>query len=179
MNFKYTKEHLLNVYFQTSVKNPLIFLDCEESDKLIIKAVNRLDSLLKPSKWTLKKINEHLNTGQWELLRPINHIAIKPSQVNPHPKVPLITGYNPGVQLADILRAASAEEEDTAPGDQVGGTHYGDKDDVFDFSLAREHDCLQHSAIKYIDRHKLKNGEEDIRKAISVLERILQEQYSK
>ena len=60
---------------------------------------------------------------------------------------------------------------------QVGGTHYGEGVDVFDFSLQRKHDCLQHSAIKYIDRHKLKNGEEDIRKAISVLERILKEQY--
>ena len=64
-----------------------------------------------------------------------------------------------------------------AEGDQVGGNHYGEGTDVFDFSLEREHDCLQHSAIKYIDRHKLKNGEEDIRKAISVLQRILQEQY--
>tara|TARA_B110000211_G_C13772068_1_gene417947 strand:- start:127 stop:528 length:402 start_codon:yes stop_codon:yes gene_type:complete len=60
---------------------------------------------------------------------------------------------------------------------QVGGTHYGEGVDVFDLSLQRKHDCLQHSAIKYIDRHKLKNGEEDIRKAISVLERILKEQY--
>ena len=60
---------------------------------------------------------------------------------------------------------------------QVGGTHYGEGVDVFDLSLQSKHDCLQHSAIKYIDRHKLKNGEEDIRKAISVLERILKEQY--
>ena len=60
---------------------------------------------------------------------------------------------------------------------QVGGTHYGEGADVFDFSLQREHDCLQHAAIKYIDRHHLKNGAEDIRKAISVLERILKEQY--
>jgi len=67
--------------------------------------------------------------------------------------------------------------EDTSRGDQVGGNHYGEGRDVFDFSLERDHDCLQHSAIKYIDRHKLKNGKEDIRKAISVLERIILEQY--
>jgi hypothetical protein len=60
---------------------------------------------------------------------------------------------------------------------QVGGTHYGEGVDVFDLSLQRKHDCLQHAAIKYIDRHHLKNGAEDIRKAISVLERILKEQY--
>ena len=60
---------------------------------------------------------------------------------------------------------------------QVGGNHYGEGVDVFDFSLERKHDCLQHAAIKYIDRHHLKNGAEDIRKAISVLERILKEQY--
>lgn len=61
---------------------------------------------------------------------------------------------------------------------QVGGSHYGDGIDVFALSLERNHDCLQHSAIKYIDRHKLKNGREDIEKAISVLHRILKEQYS-
>lgn len=61
---------------------------------------------------------------------------------------------------------------------QVGGTHYGTGIDVFKFSLEREHDCLQHAAIKYIDRHKLKNGRQDIEKAISVLQRILLEQYA-
>ena len=60
---------------------------------------------------------------------------------------------------------------------QVGGSHYGNGLDVFALSLYRNHDCLQHSAIKYIDRHKLKNGKEDIEKAISILERILAEQY--
>jgi len=66
---------------------------------------------------------------------------------------------------------------DTTTSAQVGGNHYGTGVDAYKFSLEREHDCLQHSAIKYIDRHKLKNGEEDIRKAISVLVRILKEQY--
>jgi len=61
---------------------------------------------------------------------------------------------------------------------QVGGNHYAGDNDVFAFSLASEHDCLQHSATKYIDRHKRKNGKEDILKAISVCQRILKEQYS-
>ena len=65
------------------------------------------------------------------------------------------------------------------PTAQVGGTHYGDQSkDVVSFSLHREHDCMQHNAIKYIDRHKLKNGKEDIEKAISYLHRILKEQYN-
>lgn len=61
---------------------------------------------------------------------------------------------------------------------QVGGAHYGTGTDVFSWSLEREHDCLQHSAIKYIDRHKKKNGKEDILKAISILHRVIKEQYN-
>jgi hypothetical protein len=61
--------------------------------------------------------------------------------------------------------------------EQVGGNHYGSGVDVFKWSLERKHDCLQHAAIKYIDRHHLKNGVDDINKAISVLERIKFEQY--
>lgn len=60
---------------------------------------------------------------------------------------------------------------------QVGGAHYGTGTDVFSWSLEREHDCLQHSAIKYIDRCYLKNGRQDIEKAISVLHRILKEKF--
>ncbi len=60
---------------------------------------------------------------------------------------------------------------------QVGGDHYAKKPDVYSFSLAQEHDCLQHNACKYITRHKLKNGKEDILKAISLCQRILREQY--
>ena len=60
---------------------------------------------------------------------------------------------------------------------QVNGTHYRNDNDVFKFSLDNGHDCLQHAAIKYIHRHKEKNGKEDILKAMSVLNRILKEQY--
>ena len=64
------------------------------------------------------------------------------------------------------------------PSQQVGGNHYGSQlNDPYSFSLAREHDCLQHSAIKYIDRHFVKNGAQDIKKAISVCHRILKEFY--
>ena len=60
---------------------------------------------------------------------------------------------------------------------QIQGSHYANDNDVFKFSLDNGHDCLQHAAIKYIHRHKEKNGKEDILKAMSVLNRILKEQY--
>ena len=60
---------------------------------------------------------------------------------------------------------------------QVNGTHYRNDNDVFKFSLDNGHDCLQHAAIKYIHRHKEKAGKQDILKAMSVLNRILKEQY--
>ena len=60
---------------------------------------------------------------------------------------------------------------------QIGGSHYANDNDVFKFSLDNGHDCLQHAAIKYIHRHHEKNGKEDILKAMSVLNRILKEQY--
>ena len=68
--------------------------------------------------------------------------------------------------------------EKAAKGKQVGGDHYVVEPDVFTFSLENKHDCLQHSAVKYISRHKQKNGKEDILKAISVCQRILKEQYN-
>ena len=73
---------------------------------------------------------------------------------------------------------ATTTTGETNKSSQVGGTHYGDQaTDVYAWSLKREHDCLQHSAIKYIDRHKKKNGAVDIKKAISVCHRILEEHY--
>jgi hypothetical protein len=76
-----------------------------------------------------------------------------------------------------VLEERPKPESDNARPEQIGGNHYGNGIDVFKWSLERKHDCLQHAAIKYIDRHHLKNGVDDINKAISVLERIKFEQY--
>ena len=76
-----------------------------------------------------------------------------------------------------VLEARSEIKSDNARPKQIGGNHYGNGVDAFKWSLERKHDCLQHAAIKYIDRHHLKNGVDDINKAISVLERIKFEQY--
>lgn len=61
---------------------------------------------------------------------------------------------------------------------QVGGDHYKSLAiQPMEYSIKNGLDPLQHTAIKYITRHKLKNGKEDILKAIHTLELILEMQY--
>jgi hypothetical protein len=62
---------------------------------------------------------------------------------------------------------------------QVGGSHYKD------FAIQPAEFCarngipfLEGNVIKYVTRHRQKNGAEDIRKAIHYLELILEFQYS-
>ena len=61
---------------------------------------------------------------------------------------------------------------------QVGGDHY--KDCVIqpvDYILKNNLDFLEGNVIKYITRHKTKNGIEDIRKVIHYAELILELKY--
>lgn len=71
-----------------------------------------------------------------------------------------------------------------------GGEHYDDppfnldttpeyygKNDPFRYSLDNDLGVLEHTAIKYITRHRCKNGEEDIDKAINTLLRLKREVY--
>lgn len=61
---------------------------------------------------------------------------------------------------------------------QVGGDHYKNgKMQVFDVWDAFELDPYEASAVKYILRHKKKNGREDIEKAIHYLQVVLEKQY--
>lgn len=61
---------------------------------------------------------------------------------------------------------------------QVGGDHYSKLAiQPMEYSIKNGLDPLQHTAIKYITRHKDKNGEEDIRKAIHCLNMILEMNY--
>jgi len=61
----------------------------------------------------------------------------------------------------------------------VNPTHYNTfKIEPLEYILANKLDFLEGNVIKYVTRHKLKNGSEDIKKAIYYLEIILKEYYN-
>ena len=61
---------------------------------------------------------------------------------------------------------------------QHGGSHYKNKGiQPVEYAAANNLDFFQGSVVKYVTRHKEKNGAEDIRKAIHFLEFILELQY--
>jgi hypothetical protein len=61
---------------------------------------------------------------------------------------------------------------------QVGGGHYvAMKIQPIDYILENGLDYLEGNVIKYVSRHKNKNGEQDIDKAIHYLEMIKEKQY--
>lgn len=61
---------------------------------------------------------------------------------------------------------------------QVGGSHYANMIiQPIDFIHQNELGYCEGNVIKYICRHKHKNGAEDIRKAIHYLEILLEQEY--
>lgn len=64
---------------------------------------------------------------------------------------------------------------DTAKAKQVGGNHYNLAIQPVDFIVKNNIPYREANVIKYVTRHKLKNGAEDIRKAIHYLEMILED----
>jgi len=63
---------------------------------------------------------------------------------------------------------------------QEGGTHYKDMAiQPIQFIHANDLDFLQGNVIKYVTRHKAKNGAADIRKALHYCQLILELQYAK
>jgi len=64
-------------------------------------------------------------------------------------------------------------------GDTIKPEHYNvtNGNDVIKFAADNDLDFLQGNVIKYVVRHKKKNGLEDINKAIEYLERIKKENY--
>ena len=69
-------------------------------------------------------------------------------------------------------------EEATALQKQVGGSHYADMTiQPIKFITANGLDFLQGNIIKYVCRHKKKNGADDIKKAIHYCELLLQMEY--
>jgi hypothetical protein len=63
---------------------------------------------------------------------------------------------------------------------QEGGTHYKDMAiQPIQFIHANNLDFLQGNVVKYVTRHKAKNGAADIRKALHYCQLILELQYAK
>jgi hypothetical protein len=61
---------------------------------------------------------------------------------------------------------------------QEGGSHYKLAIQPIEYIAANELDYFQGNVIKYITRHKGKNGAEDVKKAIHYCELLLHYQYS-
>jgi len=64
---------------------------------------------------------------------------------------------------------------ETALTKQIGGSHYSLVIQPVDFIVKNNIPYREANVIKYVTRHKLKNGAEDIRKAIHYLEMILED----
>lgn len=72
------------------------------------------------------------------------------------------------------------DEESSALDKQVSGNHYkGCKIQPIEYIHANGLDYFQGNVVKYVTRHKDKNGKADIEKAIHYLELILELQYGK
>ena len=69
--------------------------------------------------------------------------------------------------------------EELASDNQIGGDHYSRMViQPIAYCELNGFDCLQQMVIKYVSRHKFKNGKQDIEKAIHTLQMIIDYQYS-
>ena len=72
------------------------------------------------------------------------------------------------------------ERSPKATDKQVGGNHYNDcKIMPIEYITKNNLDFLEGNVVKYITRHKLKGGVEDIKKVIHYAELILELKYGK
>ena len=63
---------------------------------------------------------------------------------------------------------------------QVGGNHYSSLAiQPVDFIHANNLGFIEGSVIKYVVRHKAKNGKEDLEKAIHFLQLLIEKEYGK
>tara|TARA_B100000530_G_scaffold313251_1_gene241452 strand:- start:23 stop:379 length:357 start_codon:yes stop_codon:yes gene_type:complete len=81
----------------------------------------------------------------------------------------------------DVIRKGTYEYEyDNATSKQIGGDHYKNcAIQPIDYIVKNNLDFLEGNVVKYITRHKTKNGIEDIRKVIHYAELILEKKYGK
>ena len=83
-------------------------------------------------------------------------------------------------QEENLIKGSYEYEYGKASEKQIGGSHY--KDCVIqpvDYIVENKLDFLEGNIVKYITRHKTKNGIEDIRKVIHYAELILEKKYGK
>lgn len=106
---------------------------------------------------------------EWLSYREYRAVA-NPLEANSAPLQPETASADP---------AKSEPEPNTgALGRQEGGDHYRDMAiQPAEYIAANKLDFFQGNVVKYISRHKAKNGEQDIRKAIHFCEMILHFQY--
>lgn len=62
---------------------------------------------------------------------------------------------------------------------QVGGAHYRSPIQHWDYVLANDIPYLEAQIIKYVTRHRKKNGLQDLEKAQHFLEKLIEEERSK
>lgn len=62
---------------------------------------------------------------------------------------------------------------------QIAGTHYRDmKLQPIDFIMQNNLDFCTGNAIKYLCRHKAKNGKQDLEKAIHYIQMLMEQEYA-
>jgi hypothetical protein len=80
--------------------------------------------------------------------------------------------------MSDGMTEMYLEEEVTALQKQVGGAHYAEMAfQPIEFITANNLSFLEGNIIKYVCRHKKKNGADDIKKAMHYCELLLQMEY--
>jgi len=57
---------------------------------------------------------------------------------------------------------------------QIGGTHYLSSIQAWDYILANELGYLEGNIIKYVTRHRKKNGVQDLEKALHYLQKLIE-----
>ena len=83
-------------------------------------------------------------------------------------------------QEENLIKGTHEFEYGKATDKQVGGSHYKDcAIQPVDYIVENKLDFLEGNVVKYITRHKTKNGIEDIRKVIHYAELILEKKYGK
>ena len=61
---------------------------------------------------------------------------------------------------------------------QIGGSHYKDMAiQPLEYSMANGLNACEHSVVKYVSRHRSKNGWQDLEKAIDMLHKLIEFEY--
>jgi hypothetical protein len=83
-------------------------------------------------------------------------------------------------EILDNGDVRQLQDDNTNPSDvQIGGSHYKDFPiQPYEYCHKNKLGMLESNVIKYVSRHKTKNKEQDIRKAIHTLELLLEIEYN-